>query len=592
MRIIYSCILLLLYSLTAFGQDVKVVAPSEVDVNNYFQLRYVIENADVENIKLPSLKDFTVLSGPNYSESSSMIFNGSKMTQSKTTTYTYILEPKEQGEFTIPAASLIIDGKTIVTKKVKIHVTGEKQQQSGKASRSTIDTQRSIKNISEKDLFVRVITSKTKVLEQEAVLLTYRVYWRIGVGLSNIYLQKTPEFQGFVTKEVPISTLNVSMENVKNETYKCADRLMYVLFPQKSGKLEIAPLTIDCEVIESDPSMDAIDAFFNGRMRSRIFKCTSQAFELEVAPLPQPQPADFIGVVGDITLSGKWASSKMHAKDPAHYLLTVSGKGNLNLMLPPTMTDGDAIEVYDVTPQEDLQLTANGYTGKVVYDYTILPLSAGKTTLPALTASYYNTTKGCYDQLSTSTIPMNVLPSVGGDESKSSNVRSDIHTINPGEHETRTLDEFVTWGTMRYLLTYVLLLVGGIFIYYGCKRYQNRDREAKVQRGAIRKAMRQLKLAEQSILVNDAATFHAKVLEALTDYLTEKFKLTRAEVNRQHIQVLLTSRKVDADAVLKLLRIIEACEYAKFAPASDAGSLKEILNDTTNVIHLIDNSSN
>ena len=589
MRILYSYILLIFFSLTATAQDVKVIAPDEVDVNTYFQLRYVVENADAGNISLPSLNDFTILSGPNVSSSSSMIINGGQMTQSKKTIYTYLLQPNAKGSFTIPGATLTVNGKKVTTKKVKINVTGNSgKQASGKTPKSSASATQTLNKITGKDLFVRAIVSKKKAFEQEAIQLTYRVYCRIGVQLNNAMLQKAPEFQGFVTNEVPISALDMSIETIDGETYKYADYLSYVLFPQKPGVLSITPITIDCEVLDYDPTINPIEAHFNGRMRSRIFKCTSQALEVEVSPLPQPQPTDFIGVVGAITMKGDWATSNIHAQDPAHYQLTISGKGNLHLMLPPTLNDSEAIEVYDVTPQEELNLTANGYTGKVTYDYTILPRTAGKIQLPPLTASYYNTEKSCYEQLTTGAIPLNALPSAG---TTSAPTQADIHTIKPGHHEMIPASAYVTWGNLRYLLLHLLILLGGGIVFYTIKRYRGRNQATIAQRGALRKAMRLLKEAEQCIKNTNSAQFHSKLLEALNYYTTERFHLTRATLSREAIAELLQSNNVEASYIQRFLRIIDTCEFAKFAPPSDAGSLNELLNETKQVLQCIDETS-
>lgn len=591
MRILYSYILLILFSLTATAQDVKVIAPDEVDVDTYFQLRYVVENADADNITLPSLSDFTVLSGPNLSSSSSMMINGSKMTQSKKTIFTYLLQPNAKGKFTIPSATLTVNGKKITAKQVKINVTGGSGKQASEGrQQSSASASPALNKITSKDLFVRATVSKKKVFEQEALLLTYRVYCRIGVQLNNAMLQKAPEFQGFVTNEVPISALDMHVETIDGEPFKCADYLSYVLFPQKSGSLSITPITIDCEVLDYDPTINPIEAHFNGRMRSRIFKCTSQALEVEVSPLPQPRPADFIGVVGEISMKGNWSTSNIHAQDPAHYQLTVSGKGNLNLMLPPAMTDTEAIEVYDVTPREELKLTANGYTGKVTYDYTLLPKTAGKTQLSALTASYYNTETGRYEQLTTGPIPLNALPSIGVASSPgATSGAGDIHTLQTGIHTMLPAEEYITWGNAGYLMLHLLILaIGGIALFL-TKRYRGRDQASKKQRRALRRALRILKEAERSIPATHGATFHTRVLEAVNLYATEKFHLSRAALSRQAVEELLLSRGVHHEGVQRLLRIIDTCEYAKFAPPQGAGGLNDLLSETREALQLIDN---
>lgn len=583
---------LLFFPLCVFSQEVRVVLPEEVSEDNYFELKYIIENADVDGIELPALSDFTLLSGPNTSRSSSMMINGGKMTQSKSTTYTYILEPKSKGVFTIPSAQLKVDGKKVSARKVTIKVTESQGGQSGTrrySSSAHQQQQKTIRNVTEKDLYVRAIVSKTKVMEQEALTLTYRVYWKMGVGLSNIYLQKTPDFQGFVTNEIPINTLNVSVETIGGELYKVADRLKYVLIPQKTGMLEVSPLTVDCELVESDPTMDAFDAFFNGRMRSRVIKCNSQKLAVEVVPLPLPKPEDFIGVVGNLEMEGKWGSSKVEAGGTAHYQLTLKGEGNLKLMLSPQFVSNADMDVYDVVTSEELVLTASGHKGKVVYDYPIVPNSIGKLKMPTLTGTYYNLSTGRYEQLKVTPGTLQVLPAIGGTSNEASQEHlQDIHTIYPGLHEVVTTCDYIFWGRVGYWLNYLLVLCGMVSLYFIVKKVGQRDLTAKLQKGALRKALNQLKQAEVLIKSKQNDKFYELISEIITNYLMTKYKLQQSDLNKQNIESLLNSNHVDAAIIQRLLKVIDECEFAKFAPAPDEGGLKELLKETTEVIRGLD----
>ena len=142
---------LLLFPLTLLSQEVKVIHPSEVGQHGYFELKYIVENAEVDDIQLPHTNDFTLLSGPNLSSSSNIIMSGSKVTQSRTTTYTYLLEPKALGTYKIPSATLAIDGKQVMAKSVTIKVV-EDNKTTRHASKSQQQTR--IHNITKKDLFV------------------------------------------------------------------------------------------------------------------------------------------------------------------------------------------------------------------------------------------------------------------------------------------------------------------------------------------------------------------------------------------------------------------------------------------------------
>ena len=578
---------LLLFPLILFSQEVKVIHPTEVGQNDYFELKYVVENADVDDIQLPRLNDFTLLSGPNLSTSSNIMMSGSKIKKSRTTTYTYILEPKSLGTFKVPSATLMIEGKQVTAKSVTVKVVEGNNTAHRSSNRSP---QTPIRNITEKDLFVKTIVSKTKVMEQEAFLLTYRVYWKMGVGLSNIYLQKVPDFQGFVTNEIPITTLNVGMESVNGEAYKVADRLKYILFPQQSGKLDIHELTVDCEIVESDPTMDAFDAFFNGRMRSRLIKCKSPKLTIEVTPLPQPQPDDFLGVVGELTMEGKWVEPTLQAGVAAHYQIKMNGTGNLKLMLAPSIVPNSDFDIYDVTTNEELELTEYGHKGLVVYDYTIVPKSAGKLTLAPITGSYYNKNTKRYEQISTTpTIQKVLVPLASTNTAQTDNCSQvDIHTIHSGEHKTISIDKYIFWGNLNYILLYLLALCIAMVVFIAGKRFAQRDKTVKAQRIALKKALQQLKQCESFIHNKQNNKFYELVSETILNYLMQRFHLKRAELSKQYIEGYLTKQQVDTEVIKRLLKVIDECEFAKFAPAKDEGGLNDILNETTEILKLVD----
>lgn len=579
MRIIFFYILFIFFSLGALAQDVKVICPNEVALNQQFQLRYEVENANLEDIKYPSLNNFTILSHPKYSSNSGTYHINGKTIQESKASYTLVLQPKTVGDFTIGPATLLVNGKKIKTSPKKVHVVENNESQS-------------IDAISNKDVYIQAVLSKKKVFEQEAVKLTYRLYCKHGVNCSpNASKFTPPDFKGVTSIQTTTLTPQLMVERINGDLYKYIDYVEYVLFPQQSGIIEIPIVTIDCVVSEQDPDFDFHTALFNNITRQRILTCTSQPINLNVSPLPQPQPADFIGLVGDITMEGEWKTSNIQAEEPAHYQLTISGKGNLNLMLPPKMADTDSIEIYDTTTQEEIEINNDGYTGKVIYDYTILPKFAGKSKLPPLTASYYNLAKGRYEQLTTGEIAINVLPAPKKITNENTTDINDIHPINEGSHQIQSIQNYLTWGNIFYWLKYLLLTIGGIIIYIIIRRFSKHDISSKIKREALSKALRNLKIAEEYIKTNDSDKFHVKILQTIDIYLVEKFHIERALSSRQEIEDVLTSYQVDTDCIMNLKNIIDVCEFAKFAPPSDTGSLTELLNNTNNVLQNIDKIS-
>ena len=594
MRIIHLYILAFLSTFIASAQHVVVECPTQVGLNEQFRLRYVVENASIDDITFPSLSDFTPLSSPQHSSSYGAYSNGLKMTTTSKEAYTLLLMPKEKGTFTIPPAQLVIDGKKVKSKAVKVHVIDDGKQPA-------------ITRITGDDIFVRAVVSKRKVLEQEALTLKYRLFWKPGINLSVGATQCTPpDFQALTSVQITTSSPQLGVERIGGQLFKVIDYLEYVIFPQQAGTLTLPSVTIKCPIIELDPSLDPQTAFFNNRMRQQVVDCTSAPLTVEVAPLPRPQPADFIGLVGTATLRGAWTTSEIRAGEPAHYQLTISGHGNLNLMLPPRMHETDSLEVYDTATQEDLQISQpqnlptsepqnlrtsepqnlTGYSGSVTYDYTLLPKHAGAQTMPPLTASFFNPLTQRYEQLSTGPISLHVLPALPASAPQSNHYA--LHPVHAGHHQAVPASDYITWGSIAYGLKYLFIALTGGIIYVIIKRFRSRDKASKLKNKALYKASLLLESAQQCIKANDSAAFHAKIHEAIMLYLEIKFNLKRAEQGRAHIHSLLTAHGAEEATTRQLLRIIDTCEYAKFAPPSASGILSQLLNETSETLRRID----
>lgn len=100
--------------------------------------------------------------------------------------------------------------------------------------------------------------SKTNVYEQEAFVLTYKIYTRE----SNLQLNnaKLPDFKGFHSQEIEMTTnARWTPEHYQGRNYYTTVYRQFVLFPQQSGKLYIDPaqfqMTIGKPVQSDDPLM-------------------------------------------------------------------------------------------------------------------------------------------------------------------------------------------------------------------------------------------------------------------------------------------------------------------------------------------------
>lgn len=141
-------------------------APDVVVSGDQFRLTFTVNTQKVKDFLAPSISGFDVLMGPSRSQqSSTQIING-KVSSSSSITYTYILMAGKEGTYTIPAASIEVDGKKIFSNALTVKVlppdqsANSRQSGQGRGGSSASRAQIAGGKITDKDLFVTATASK------------------------------------------------------------------------------------------------------------------------------------------------------------------------------------------------------------------------------------------------------------------------------------------------------------------------------------------------------------------------------------------------------------------------------------------------
>lgn len=314
-------------------------APGAVVMGETFRLSYTVNTHNAKNFRVGNIADFDILSGPNQSSSMrSSNINGVRSTV-KTLTFTCILRPKREGTFTIPSATITAEGKQMSSKELTVKVLppdqrGSQSQQPGSQGRGAATSQTG--QISNDDLFIVATVNKKKVYEQEAILLTYKIY--TTVNLTNVS-GKMPDLKGFHTQEVemPKGNREFELEHYKGRNYRTIVWSRYVLFPQQSGQLEIPSITFEGTVAQRVQNYDPFEAFFNGgssyvnvQKEIRTPKLT-----IDVSPLPSGKSASYYGGVGSFNISSTISTTELKENEAVTLKLVISGTGNMKLIKTP-----------------------------------------------------------------------------------------------------------------------------------------------------------------------------------------------------------------------------------------------------------------
>ncbi len=573
------------------------------NVGGYYRLTYTVTSTDASHFTPPSLAAFEVLSGPSTSTMSNyQIING-HASHSETTTYTYILSAQKSGNITIGPASIQVNGHTLRSNSLtlKAHAgggggrSGAASSQSGGGSDDDDfggGMQQAGSAVTQRDLFIDVTPSRTRVHEQEAVLLTYRIHARVGVGLSNTSLMQKPDFKNIISQEIPIpgNQIQTTAEHRNGTTYRTGTILQYVIFPQNSGKITIPSITFDCAVIQQDRTMDLADAFFNGggTIGVQVRRCTP-VLTINVDALPQPKPTNFSGAVGQYSIQGKLLNPKVATNDIATYRITLNGLGNLKLISAPKVNFPKDFDTYDAKTTDNTKVTAHGLNGQLVFDYTFVPRNVGDYTIPATDFVFFDTQTNSYRTIHTEAISLHV------EKGKRSNadvdkqlalLKSDIRALHAPQSTS-----LLAWGTWGYRLLCLFLILAMFVIALVANHWLASQSDVTGQRRkhAARKSLRRLQQAERILQGKQSGNFYAAVSQAITSYIVDSFNVGQSEITNERIRELLAARAVPEEGIQRLLALIDTCQYAQYASAAE-DNRQQVFDESSEVIELIDRS--
>lgn len=586
------------------GNEVNFVAaaPDVVVSGDQFRLTFTVNTQKVKDFRAPSIKGFEVLMGPSRSsQNSTQIING-KVSSSSSITYTYILMAGKEGTYNIPAASIVADGETKISNSLQIKVLPADDASASSAQGGSASSSRSQavgSKITDKDLFITASASKTKVYEQEAILLTYKVY--TVVDLRQLY-GDMPDLKGFHTQEVELPPQKTfSLEHYNGRNYNTTVWRQYVLFPQQSGTMEIPSITFDGVVAQRINSGDPFDAFFNGGTNYVEIKkkIVTPKLKINVAALPS-KPADFSGAVGTFTMASSINSKSVKTNDAVTIKLTVTGTGNMKLIGTPEVKFPQDFEVYDPKIDNQFNLTREGLSGAKTYEYLAIPRHAGKFTIPAVSFTYFDLKTKTYKTLKSEEYVINVEKGQGNadqviaDFTNKESVKmlgNDVRYIKRGATQFAQRGDYF-YGTTAYWMWYIIpfVLFVGVILMYRKQAMDNANTAKMKTKKANKVAVKRMKLAGKLLSENKKNEFYDEVLKALWGYISDKLSIPVSQLSKDNIEQELSRYGVNEELVKAFINVLNDCEFARYAPGDENEAMDKVYTASIEIISKMENS--
>ena len=597
---------------TGWAQStIRVEVHNIVELSERFNVVFIVEgeNAPSEFSWSPG-EDFNLVWGPQKGTSTSVSIVNGKTTRSSQTSYTYILQAKKTGTFTFAPASATVKGEQIHSKSVQVTVVegnegGAAQAQGGSSSQGEGQQQaRPSTSTDTGELFMRLYLSKHDAMVGEPITATLKIYQR--ANLTGFEDARFPKFNGFWSQEVDTpQSIEFQREQVGDKMYNSAVLRRWVLIPQKAGNLTIEPSEIVCLVnvrTQRPRTGSVFDDFFENDYVTQRQRVSTPSLTVKVTALPGGAPAGFSGAVGEYSVNAKLSKDALKTHDAASLLVTITGKGNVSLVEAPKLDFPPDFEVYDVKATSATD--KSGTNGSKTFEYPFIPRSPGDFVLPPVRFSYYDVKNRRYATATTDSLRLSVERGAAGasqpiqdgggtltvDRKGVKNLGEDIRFIKTKTSLSEDKGFFV--GKAGYWTLVALLLLGAAAAWLSLRKLAARraDVAGSRNRKATREALKRLKQAGDFLGKNLYTAFYEELHRALVGFVADKLTMDVADQSKENIAAALSARGVAPETVTAFTDLLDACEYARYAPDAGHEAMNAHYQQAVSVITAIDAS--
>ena len=566
---------------------------TEVGLDDTFRLTVTVSDApDSAQFQFPFGSDFSVLGKSESSQISYQLGGSGPGGIHRSHTYVLLMRANRPGQITIPATVMTVGGRTYKTESVQItvkrgHVDDPRARPGTPAFPDpfgrfrmpgfdededgfpAIDVPRS-----DSDLFLRSSLDLDEVYVGEQVTLSIYVFSR--VDLSSVDAVNLPKLDGFWSEELDSpSQLSGEHKVLNGVPYRAYLLKRRALFPMKAGAMSVGAAEADITT----------GFLFAGRRVHR----TGNEVLLKVKPLPPGAPAGFAAAnVGRWRLSTEVSQTQVQLGQPLTVSVILEGRGNLKNAVMPALIGPASLRIYEPTSTDKLTTAKGKIGGRRIQEYLVMPQQTGTVTLAPLSFSYFNPASGRYETSTTETIELKVTGSEGAKlvasptlEPAAKNVlavgglrppRHEAHFSAPGEPLWRK--SFFVPALVAPLGAWLALALVG----FVRGRLSHED-EASRKSKRIREARRRLSAAEKLRNSGRSAELYTEVEKALLQFLEAKLNVPVVGLTRDALEARMRTAGVSEQCRTQILRALEACEVARFAPGASTPAQERVLED-------------
>ena len=555
------CLLVINFSFSQIKFEAEV-SKNNLGVNENLRVDFKM-NKDGDNFNPPSFDGFSVVGGPNQSVSNSWI-NG---VRSFSKTYSYFLSPLKKGKYTIGQASIEIDGDIYKTMPIQVNVT--------EAVQSSVSPNNPVSFLND-DIELNIEVSKSETYLNEPISVEFKLLFNPKINVTNLGEIDSPEFNNFWSQNIKIPRLEIKSTSYKGQRYNYVTWKRTLLFPQKSGNLELLPLTLDVTV---DVPTNRRDFFGNVIYTQTSKKVSSKKKNIKVKEFPsEGKPESFNGAVGKFDVSLFSSKSELKATESFQLELKVNGRGNLKLFTLPEIKVPSSLEKYDPEFKEDIKSSMSGMNGQISNTYTIVPQFQGKYPIPAVEFSYFDPEAKKYVTIKTNESIVDVTEGPMNSEytnnsGLSFNQNNTIQTIGQFNYiklsskfssiNSKKLLDSKLWLYTLLSIPFLIFIVILLLIKVIRKSISDSDLITKNAEKLARKYLENAKID-----ISNKESFYSSLDQALFNFFKSKYMIRKEDFSKDKIKSILIKENISRRVINDVIELIESCEIARYTPAT------------------------
>ncbi len=562
-KFIIAIVLVACNSLLAQVQFEAKVSKTTLGLNERLRIDFVM-NMDGDNFNQPSFEGFRIIAGPSQQVSQSWV-NGKSSFEK---TYSYFLLPQQKGNLIIKQATIEYNGQIYKTNPIKINVTAAVEQ-----PKDPNDTQIS----ADDNIYLVADISKTNPYINEPITVVYKLYFSYNIGITNWRELDKPKYNDFWSQNIDIKQLVGEEGMFKGEKYRFVVLRKTVLYPQKSGKLVIEPLSLDIDV---QLPTNRRDMFGRVQVANGNKRVSAGAKTIAVKALPEAgKPLDFSGAVGKFDFKVIPSKTNLKNGESLDLIVSVTGNGNMKLFNLPKPVVPNSLEMYDPVHSEKVNTTLSGMSGKISDSYTIIPQFKGNYPIKPMQFSYFDLGSGTYKTISSPEIMINVLDGPSANDQVATTTSGNSKNIVSSSEQfkfiklksnlrTMNNNDFLGSNLFYSLLLLPFLMLPLIVLFK--KKKEAIDGDVFGNRIKMNNRLAKKYLSEAKKQINNKEPFYVALEKAMHNFLKAKLHIETSDMTKSNIEQLLLSRNAGTQTVIDFITLTENCELARFAQSSSA----------------------